>query len=52
MLRDETAPTMPHMLKLLNGVFSLDWCDVRLTYLKFQINIKLLIVINFFRIIF
>jgi len=35
------------MLKLLNGVFSLNWCDVRLVSLKFQFNLKLNIVYIF-----
>jgi hypothetical protein len=30
MLREETAPTMPHMLKLLNEVFGSNWSDIRL----------------------
>jgi hypothetical protein len=40
MLREETAPTMPHMLKLQNGVFSQNWWDVSLADLKFQIKIN------------
>jgi hypothetical protein len=28
------------MLKLLNEVFSQNWCDVKLALLKFQIKIK------------
>jgi uncharacterized Zn finger protein len=49
MLREETAPTMPHIGGTPKMVLEWDCGDVRPAGLKFQINYQIQIIVNFMK---